>query len=96
MPKYLKYLWFGQYFNLTAMALLKLSICAFMFQLGFSKIYRVLIWVTVVIHIVLNVIYPYVILFAECAPIAKHWDSALEGYCWSAGPRVISGKSFSP
>lgn len=93
--KYLMYLWFGQYLNLTAMAALKFSICAFMLQLGFSKTYRVLIWVTVVVHVALNVIYPYIIMFGECDPIAKHWDPTLKGYCWSANPRVISGKKSS-
>lgn len=86
------YLWFGQYFNLTAMALLKFSICAFMLQLDFSRAFRVMIWTTIIVHIGLNVVYPYIILFGECAPIAKHWDVKLPGYCWSAKPRVISGE----
>ncbi|KAF3050408.1 hypothetical protein E8E11_004424 [Didymella keratinophila] len=91
LGKYQMYLWFGQYFNLTAMAVLKFSICAFMLQIGFSRWYRVGIWLTVVIHVALNVIFPYIILFGECEPIAKHWDPKLKGYCWSSKPRVISG-----
>lgn len=90
------YLWFGQFFNLTAMALLKISICAFLLQLGFSKTYRVLIWVTVVVHVALNVIYPYVILLGECELVAKHWDPTLKGRCWSPKPRVISGRKPKP
>lgn len=93
--KYLMYLWFGQYFNLTAMAVLKFSICAFMLQLGFSRWYRVGIWLTVVVHVALNVIFPYIILFGECDPVAKHWDSTLKGNCWSSTPRVTSGKKLT-
>lgn len=89
--KYLMYLWFGQYLNLTAMAVLKFSISAFMLQIGFSRWYRAGIWLTVVIHVALNVIFPYIILFGECDPIAKHWDPMLKGYCWSPKPRVTSG-----
>lgn len=89
---YLKYLWFGQYFNLSAMAACKFSICAFMLQLDFSKTYRRLIWLSVVVHTGGNIVYPYLILFAECGPIAKHWEPTLTGYCWPALPRVVSGE----
>ncbi|KAF2621483.1 hypothetical protein BU25DRAFT_482906, partial [Macroventuria anomochaeta] len=91
LTKYLEYLWFDQYFNLTAMAALKFSICAFMLKLNFSKTYRMFIWLTVVVHIGLNVIFPYIILFGECDPIAKHWNPKLPGYCWSAKPQMTSG-----
>ncbi|KAJ8115513.1 hypothetical protein OPT61_g2844 [Boeremia exigua] len=88
---YFKYLWFAQFFNLTAMGALKFSISAFLLQLNFSRVYRWLIWLSVVVHTGLNIIYPYIILFGECDPIAKHWDPKLPGYCWSDKPRVISG-----
>ncbi|KAF3031907.1 hypothetical protein E8E12_002200 [Didymella heteroderae] len=91
LTKYLVYLWFGQFFNLTAMAALKLSISAFMLKLNFSKAFRGLIWLTVVALIGLNVVFPYVILFGECRPIAKRWIPKLPGYCWSPKPRTISG-----
>ncbi|KAF1345610.1 hypothetical protein EJ07DRAFT_170007 [Lizonia empirigonia] len=84
------YLWFGQYFNLTAMTALKFSICAFMLQLDFSKTYRLLIWLTVAVHAGLNMVFPYIILFGECDPIARHWDLKLSGHCWDARPRMIS------
>ena len=95
--KYLQYLWFGQTFNLTSMAALKFSICAFMLQLDFSKTFRMMIWFTVVIHTAFNVIFPYIIVFGECKMIAKHWDETLPGYCWGAKPRVTSGKkTYTP
>ncbi|KAF1362268.1 hypothetical protein EJ07DRAFT_107596 [Lizonia empirigonia] len=90
LKKYLEYLWFGQYFNLTAMTALKFSICAFMLQLDFSKTYRLLIWLTVAVHAGLNMVFPYIILFGECDPIARHWDLKLSGHCWDARPRMIS------
>ncbi|KAF1343466.1 hypothetical protein EJ07DRAFT_170203 [Lizonia empirigonia] len=92
LKKYLEYLWFGQYFNLTAMTALKFSICAFMLQLDFSKTYRLLIWLTVAVHAGLNMVFPYIILFGECDPIARHWDLKLSGHCWDARPRMISAE----
>ncbi|KAF9700594.1 hypothetical protein EKO04_001435 [Ascochyta lentis] len=88
---YLKYLWFAQTFNLTSMAALKFSICAFMLQLDFSKTFRMLIWTSVVVHTGFNVVFPYIIVFGECGPVAKHWDNTLPGYCWGPKPRVTSG-----
>ncbi|KZM28161.1 uncharacterized protein EKO05_0005837 [Ascochyta rabiei] len=91
IAKYLQYLWFAQTFNLTSMAALKFSICAFMLQLDFSKTFRMLIWVSVVVHAGFNVVFPYIIVFVECGPIAKHWDNALPGYCWGPKARLVSG-----
>lgn len=94
LRKYLQFIWFGQLFNLSAIAALKFSICAFMLQLNFSKTFRMFIWLTIVVHCGLNVTYPYIILFGECNPVAKHWNPTLPGYCWSAKPRMVSGKQI--
>jgi hypothetical protein len=91
LEKYLRYLWIGQLLNLYGMALVKLSICAYIFMLNFSKSFRVLIWVSVVVHIGLNFIFPSIILFGECTPYTKHWNVAQPGSCWSTKPKVISG-----
>ncbi|KAH7384660.1 Alpha/Beta hydrolase protein [Pyrenochaeta sp. MPI-SDFR-AT-0127] len=95
LEKYLRYLWVGQLLNLYGMALIKLSVCAYIFMLDFSKGFRVVIWLSVIIHISLNFIFPSIILFGECKPISKHWDVAgtQPGSCWPAKPRVISGYS---
>jgi hypothetical protein len=94
LEKYLRFLWLGQILNLYGMALVKLSICAYIFMLNFSKSFRALIWVSVVIHIGLNFIFPTIILFGECTPYTKHWDvtGTQPGHCWSTKPKVISGK----
>jgi len=95
LEKNLRYTWFSQLFNLYGMALIKLSVCAYIFMLDFSKPFRIVIWTSVVIHIGFSFVFPSVILFGECTPISKHWDTSHEkpGSCWSATPRVISGYS---
>ncbi|KAH7082985.1 Alpha/Beta hydrolase protein [Paraphoma chrysanthemicola] len=93
LKKYMYYLWVGQLLNLYGMALVKLSICAYIFMLNFSKGFRILIWISVVIHVGLNFIFPTIILFGECTPYSKHWDvtGQQSGSCWSTKPKVISG-----
>ncbi|KAH6633621.1 hypothetical protein C7974DRAFT_175493 [Boeremia exigua] len=95
LEKYLRWLWFGQLFNLYGMALIKLSICAYILMLDFSRSYRVIIWVSIVLHIGINFVFPSVILLGECQPISKHWDisGTQPGSCWGDKPRVISGYS---
>ncbi|KAF1831958.1 alpha/beta-hydrolase [Decorospora gaudefroyi] len=95
LRQYLYYLWVGQLLNLYGMALVKLSVCAYIFMLDFSKAFRIIIWMSVVLHIGINFVFPSIILFGECTPYSKHWDVAgtQPGSCWSATPRVISGYS---
>ncbi|KAF2628837.1 hypothetical protein BU25DRAFT_365834 [Macroventuria anomochaeta] len=95
LEEYLRWLWFGQLFNLYGMALIKLSICAYILMLDFSKGYRIVIWLSVVIHVGINFVFPSIILLGECQPISKHWDVAgtQPGSCWGDKPRVISGYS---
>ncbi|KAH9864250.1 hypothetical protein J1614_010184, partial [Plenodomus biglobosus] len=95
LEKYLHYIWVGQLLNLYGMALIKLSVCAYIFMLDFSKAFRIVIWLSVVVHLAINFVFPSVILLGECKPISKHWDVAgtQPGSCWSATPRVISGYS---
>jgi hypothetical protein len=92
---YLYFTWVAQLLNLYGMALVKLSVCAYIFMLDFSKTFRIIIWTSLVLHILVNFIFPTIILFGECTPYTKHWDVTGEepGTCWSALPRVISGYS---
>jgi hypothetical protein len=96
LRNYMRYLWLGQLLNLYGMALVKLSICAYIFMLNFSKSFRILIWVSVVVHIGLNFVFPTVILFGECTPYSKHWDvtGTQPGSCWSTTPKVVSGMRY--
>jgi hypothetical protein len=95
LEKYLYYLWLAQLLNLYGMALVKLSVCAYIFMLDFSRTFRILIWISIVIHISINFIFPTVVLFGECTPYSKHWDvtGTKPGSCWGSEPRVISGYS---
>ncbi|KAF2473382.1 uncharacterized protein BDR25DRAFT_282887 [Lindgomyces ingoldianus] len=88
---YLHHLWWAQLLNIYAMAAVKGSICAYLMLLDFSKMFRIMIWVSVVIHISTNFIFPSVILFGECNPISKHWNPQEPGRCWGDKPRVVSG-----
>lgn len=90
--KYLLYLWMGQFFNLTAMALLNCSICMFLVQLRFSRSFRILIWASPIVHMSVGLVFPYIIFFGECTPVSQHWNLKAPGHCWSAKSRVISGK----
>jgi hypothetical protein len=92
LQKYLKWLWFGQMFNLYGMALIKLSICAYILKLDFSKSYRIAIWLSLVLHVGINIIFASVILLGECQPISKHWNLNESGTCWGDKPKVINGK----
>ena len=92
LTKYRHYLWLAQLLNLYGMALIKLSICAYILILDFSKTYRIIIWISVVIHVGINFVFPSVILLGECTPISKHWNTTEQGSCWTDRPRVISGE----
>ncbi|EUC43564.1 hypothetical protein COCMIDRAFT_38501 [Bipolaris oryzae ATCC 44560] len=95
LEKQLYYVWLSQILNLYGMALVKLSVCAYIFMLDFSKTFRVMIWISIVVHVGVNFVFPTVILFGECTPYSKHWDVAgtKPGSCWGPEPRVISGYS---
>jgi hypothetical protein len=95
LRQYLYYIWLGQLLNLYGMALVKLSVCAYILMLDFSKTFRIIIWVSVVVHLLINFVFPTIILFGECTPYTKHWDITGKepGSCWGALPRLISGYS---
>lgn len=96
LEKFAEWIWYGQLFNLYGMALIKLSICTYILKLDFSKVYCMVIWASIVIHVGVNFIFPSIILLGECQPISKHWDvsGTQPGSCWSAKPKVISGRSL--
>ena len=95
LEKQLYYVWLSQILNLYGMALVKLSVCAYIFMLDFSKTFRIMIWISIVVHVGINFVFPTVVLFGECTPYSKHWDvtGTKPGSCWGSEPRVISGYS---
>jgi len=88
-----RWIWWTELLLVYAMAAVKASVCAYLYRLNFSEFFKTLIWISLVIHIVINFIVPSVVLFGECRPISKHWDALIPGYCWGDKPRVVS--SFS-
>lgn len=78
------------------MALIKLSVCAYIIMLDFSKTFRIIIWLSVVLHVGINFVFPTIILLGECKPISQHWAAGgtTSESCWSDTPRVISGIFF--
>ncbi|KZM27309.1 hypothetical protein ST47_g1556 [Ascochyta rabiei] len=73
-----KYLFMGQILNIYALFLIKLSICAYLLALNFSKAYRYLMWVALAFVIIFNFILPSVSLWGLCRPLAARWDSRIE------------------
>lgn len=90
---YMRWLWWTQLLNIYSMAAVKGSVCAYLFMLNFSRPFKILIWLSLVIHIATNFIFPSVILFGECKPISKHWDTVGPGDCWGDKPRLVRTRS---
>ncbi|EUC45544.1 hypothetical protein COCMIDRAFT_95192 [Bipolaris oryzae ATCC 44560] len=72
-----------QCLNVYAMFLVKASICAYLMALDFGRSYRVLIWISVVIVVLCNLVMMLVLHFAYCRPYYSRWDFSVEGECWS-------------
>jgi hypothetical protein len=87
-----KYLFVGQILNIYAMFLIKLSICTYLLALNFSKVYRGLMWGTLVFVITFNFIFPSVSLWGLCRPLAARWDSRIaDKVCWPVTVRIAFG-----
>lgn len=92
LKEYLWLLWIGQLLNLYGMTLVKLSICAYIFMLNFSKGFKIVIWTSAIVHVAMNFVFPTIILFGECTPVSRHWNLEQSGSCWSTKPKVVSGE----
>lgn len=87
-----KYLFVGQILNIYAMFLVKLSICAYLLALNFSKLYRRMIWGTLVFVVVFNFVFPSVSLWGLCRPLASRWDTRITNkVCWPVTVRIAFG-----
>lgn len=78
--QYSYFLWIGQVLNLIAVAILKYSICAYLLALKFSKIYMGIVWASVVMVSIFNVLFPMLGLFG-CTPFEANWNKAMKGKC---------------
>lgn len=94
LPNILHYayiLWIAQIVNIIAVAFLKWSICAWLLVLNFSKVYQVIVWLSIAMVTALNFLAPVLTLFG-CAPLEKNWNPAYQGphTCWAKGGLKLS------
>ena len=61
--QYSYYLWIGQVINLIAVAVLKFSICAYLLALRFSRVYLGIVWASILMVTIFNLIIPTMSVF---------------------------------
>ncbi|KAF2127821.1 hypothetical protein P153DRAFT_294851 [Dothidotthia symphoricarpi CBS 119687] len=79
----------SQLLNVYGMFVVKLSICAYLLALNFSKRYRKVIWGTVAFVTVFNFLLPVTQHFGLCRPLASRWDITIVApikQCW---PQIV-------
>lgn len=66
-----------------AMFLAKLSICAYLLALNFSKGYRYMIYVSICLIVICNFTLPMLSHWAACTPVQARWDRTMKKRdCW--------------
>ncbi|OAL04520.1 hypothetical protein IQ06DRAFT_214410 [Phaeosphaeriaceae sp. SRC1lsM3a] len=79
----------AQLLNVYGMWVVKLSICAYLLALNFSRTYRWVIWGTVVFVTIFNFILPATQHFGLCRPLASRWDTRItDKQCWTQKVRI--------
>ncbi|KAH7109719.1 hypothetical protein B0J13DRAFT_516841 [Dactylonectria estremocensis] len=84
------YFWFILTFVCCSLIFVKGSICVTLLRIAVEKIYRIIIWATLVV----SCISPFIViigLMAICRPISANWDRSA-GEC--SPPIVITGLSY--
>ncbi|KAF2791288.1 hypothetical protein K505DRAFT_363963 [Melanomma pulvis-pyrius CBS 109.77] len=88
--RYAYHLWIVQIINIIAVAVLKWSICAYLLVLNFSKLYRVIVWLSILVVTVFNFLIPVLTLFG-CSPLEANWNRGITGAkCWAKGTLPLS------
>lgn len=78
---YIYYVWIGQVINILAVALLKYSICAYLFALKFSRIYLTVIWASIMMTTVFNLVLLIMMCFCT-TPFEANWNKNIKGECF--------------
>jgi hypothetical protein len=87
---YSYYLWITQVVNIIAVAFLKWSICAWLLVLNFSKLYQVIVWLSILMVTALGFLAPVLTLFG-CSPLEANWNYAYQQRkCWAKGTLSLS------
>lgn len=77
------------------MFFLKASIASYLIALDFSRRYRVIIWITVVLILLMNLLLPLVAILGTCKPLTLNWDRSVPGRCWPGTVNAASGYAQS-
>ncbi|KAF9693277.1 hypothetical protein EKO04_008770 [Ascochyta lentis] len=78
-----------QLLNVYGMYVVKLSVCAYLLALNFSKRYRWVVWGTVAFVTIFNFVLPATQHFGLCRPLASRWDNRIKDkQCWSQNVRI--------
>lgn len=88
------WIWWTELLTMYSLAAIKASVCAFLYNLNFSPFFKILIWISLVIYIVMNFIIPSVVLFGECKSVSNHWDTHVPRHCWGIKPKVVRSLSL--
>ncbi|CAI6258297.1 unnamed protein product [Periconia digitata] len=89
LKKYSYFLWINQLVNIVAVAILKFSICAYLLVADFSKLYRAIVWFSILLIMAFNFLAPVLTLFG-CTPLEANWNRAIKGKCWAKGTLPLS------
>lgn len=76
-----KFLFIGEFFAIIAVAISKTSFAVTLLRLATAKWHRVLIW-SVTVTVNLSMWLCAIIIFVQCSPSEKLWDTKVEGTCW--------------
>lgn len=90
LQRYAYYLWISQITNIIAVACLKWSVCAWLLVLDFSRIYQVIVWLSILMVTSLGFLAPVLTLFG-CTPLRANWDFLYRPRkCWAVGNLPLS------
>lgn len=89
ITKYSYALYLGQVINLIAVTILKYSICAYLLALKFSTVYTIIVWASIVMVTVFNLLIPMFGNFS-CTPFEANWNRAVKGKCWFKGSQGLT------
>jgi hypothetical protein len=77
----------SQMLNIYGIFVVKLSICAYLLILDFSRCYKRVVWGTIVFITVFNFILPVILHFGSCRDFASGWDvRVVDKQCW---PQIV-------
>ncbi|KAG9191116.1 hypothetical protein G6011_09204 [Alternaria panax] len=82
--KYMYFLWIGQILNNIAVGVLKYSICAYLLALKFSRVYLIVVWASVLMVTIFNMILPVMGCFCS-TPLEANWNKTVKGKCFMKG-----------